>query len=114
MHPAIGLLSSGKCYSYVNGYHMEPIMGTLAEVEAALGIRSAAPSPEQSAPITACTYTVTLTFQYPAWDEVNGIQYREIRANSRSEANAIARSMADRDGHLCSGKGRYFFKAAED
>lgn len=56
-------------------------------------------------------WDVRLTFQYPAWDEHDGLWYPSIEANSKSEANAIARRQADIDGHLCGGKGRVSFKA---
>jgi hypothetical protein len=56
-------------------------------------------------------WDVRLSFQYPAWDETDGIWYRGISAKSKSEANAYARRQADRDGHLGSGKGRATFTA---
>ena len=59
------------------------------------------------------TYTVTLRFQFPAWDEKDGIQFDDICASSKKDAIAIAKSRADRDGHLGGGKGRYSFKAVE-
>lgn len=60
------------------------------------------------------TYTVTLRFQYPAWDERDGIPY-EVSAASKSKAIARARTQAERDGHIrpCCGKGRYTFTARE-
>lgn len=123
MHPSIGELSTGKFYSHIYGYGVEPYIGTLEEVEIAMGLREAAPAPAANlsdrdfetlevAP-AGKTYNVTLTFQYPAWDEVQGIEYQDIGASSKSEANAIARKMADRDGHLGSGKGRATFVATE-
>lgn len=52
------------------------------------------------------TFQVTIRFQFPAWDEVRGIEY-EIEASSKSEAIKRARYEARRDGHLpCTGKGR--------
>lgn len=57
-------------------------------------------------------YTVTMRFQYPAWDEKDGIQY-PIRAASKSDACAAARRQAYNDGHLCGGKGRVTFSAKE-
>ncbi|PWD01940.1 MULTISPECIES: hypothetical protein [Pseudomonas] len=119
MHPAIGQLSNGQFYSYINGHSEEPFFGTLEEVEVAMGLRepivttpSFAPA-EQVDPAPAKSYTVTLTFQYPAWDEVNGIRYPDIRADSKSHANIIARRLACNDGHLGGGKGRLTFTATE-
>lgn len=57
-------------------------------------------------------YTVTLRFQFPAWDEVDGIPYEE-QARSKADAIKYARRQAERDGHLCGGKGRASFKAVE-
>jgi hypothetical protein len=54
-----------------------------------------------------------MTFQYPAWDEKEGIDYNGIDAKSKSDANAVARRMAGRDGHLFGGNGRVVFKATE-
>lgn len=36
--PRIGMLSGGRFYAYANGYQNEPVIGSLAEVEAALGV----------------------------------------------------------------------------
>jgi len=59
-------------------------------------------------------YTVTLRFQYPAWDEMDGIEFEEIRASTKKDAIAIAKRRAERDGHLdTAGKGRASFKAIE-
>ena len=119
MHPAIGQLSNGQFYSYINGHSEEPFFGTLEEVEVAMGLREpgeASPTvapDELVEPAPAKTYTVTLTFQYPAWDEVNGIRYPDIQADSKSEANGIVRRLASNDGHLGGGKGRLTFTATE-
>lgn len=60
------------------------------------------------------TYTVTLRFQSPAWDEVRGIDYY-VNAATKAEAIAIARRRANNDGHTPStGKGRAVFTAKED
>ncbi len=57
-------------------------------------------------------YTVTLRFQFPAWDEKDGIQFEE-QAETKSQAIRYARRQADTCGHLCGGKGRASFKAVE-
>jgi len=122
MHPAIGQLSNGMYYSFIHGHDAEPFMGTLEQVEVKMGLRQAS-TPGARAELHAVpqaedepagrTYTVTLMFQYPAWDEVDGIKYRDIQAASKSEANSIARKMAGQDGHLGLGKGRTAFVATE-
>lgn len=38
--PRIGMLNGGRFYAYVNGYSSEPVIGSLADVEKALGIAS--------------------------------------------------------------------------
>jgi hypothetical protein len=58
------------------------------------------------------TYTVHVTFQYPAWDEKDGFTY-EVQATSKSEANKRARTLAERDGHAVTGRGRVYFKATK-
>jgi len=122
MHPAIGQLSNGMYYSFIHGHDAEPFTGSLEQVEVAMGLRPASPNravaelnavPHAEAAPAGRTYTVTLTFQYPAWDEVDGISYHEIQADSKSEANSIVRKMAEGDGHLGRGKGRASFEATE-
>ncbi|MBW7886404.1 MAG: hypothetical protein H3C34_28010 [Caldilineaceae bacterium] len=57
---------------------------------------------------------MVLRFQYPAWDEVDGIVYTGIVARSKSEAISQARLLAAKDGHtIGGGKGRYRFAAQE-
>lgn len=122
MHPAIGQLSNGTYYSYIHGHDAEPFMGTLGQVEAAMGLRQASPAasvselhaaPQAGAAPADRTYSVTLTFQYPAWDEVDGIKYHDIQADSKSAANSFARKLAELNGHLGTGKGRATFVATE-
>lgn len=115
LDPRIGVLNGGKFYCFPNGYGKPELIGTLEEVENALGIRSAATAPVSTSNARAVKklWTVRLTFQYPAWDEVEGIEFADISANSKSEANAIARRRAERDGHLGGGKGRVVFTATE-
>lgn len=115
LDPRIGMLNSGKFYCFPNGNGKPELMGTLEEVEVALGIRSAITVPAVLAhpAKNERLWTVMLTFQYPAWDETEGIQYQDIRATGKAEANAIARRRASNDGHLCGGKGRATFTAAE-
>lgn len=113
MDARIGQLNNGKFYAYTEGYNVEPFIGTLEEVEVALGLRE-----KQEAPVikqrNTKEYTVTVRFQYPAWDEVDGIEYTGVVARSKSEANAKVRKMAADDGHLGSLKGRVTFTATEE
>lgn len=115
MDARIGQLNSGKCYAFIHGYNAEPFIGTQAEVEAQLGLRDQSESslPAQE-PHPQKTFTVRLSFQYPAWDEVDGLMYRGIQADSKSEANRIARKMALNDGHLAGGQGRVTFTATKE
>lgn len=106
LDPRIGILNSGIHYAYINGYSAEPFMGTRQEVEAHLF-----PAKETK---KTDTYTVILRFQYPAWDEKDGIHYPDIPARSKSEAIRIARQKAEADGHAIGGRGRYWFTAAQN
>lgn len=118
LDPRIGMLNSGKFYCFPDGHGKPEFIGTLEEVEIALGLRPAVPqevpvdTPEKKTKAVQM-WTVTLRFQYPAWDEVDGIVYQDIAAVSKAEANAIVRRMADNDGHVCGGKGRITFTATE-
>ncbi len=106
----IGLLASGQFYTFANGYDKSETVGTLTEVEAALGLRTVAPA--HQAKITR-SWKVTMRFAYPAWDEVEGIVYADIVADRKSGAVKQARTQAEIDGHACSGRGRYWFTAED-
>lgn len=108
MDSRIGVLNSGQFYAFANGYDQSEIRGTLEEVERALGLR---PAVHVVAKPADDRYDVTLRFQFPAWDEVNGITYPGIAARSKAEAIEQARTMARNDGHASSGRGRYWFSA---
>jgi len=60
-------------------------------------------------------YVVTIRFQFPAYDEKNGIRYREVYAKSKADAIASIRRKARNDGHTGAGagKGRATFTAEE-
>lgn len=103
MDARIGIFNNGEYYAFVDGYDAPEVRGTLDQVEIALGLR-----PRK----IGSTYTVTLRFQYPAWDEKDGIVY-EIEARTKAEAIRYARSQARNDGHTQTGKGRYTFTAEE-
>lgn len=100
MDARIGTLNNGKFYAFVNGYDQAEVIGSLAQVEAALGIR-AEPCAE---------YVVTLRFQFPAWDETAGVEFY-VCASGKAEACAKARKEAFRDGHTGGGRGHYWFRA---
>lgn len=110
LDPRIGKLNCGKFYAFAHGYNKPETIGTLEEVEIAIGLRRQPGTAMQSGPKVQY-WNVKLTFQYPAWDEVHGIDYHGISARSKSEANAIARRRAANDGHLGGGKGRTTFTA---
>ncbi|WP_153785274.1 hypothetical protein [Pseudomonas sp. EMN2] len=114
MDPRIGMLNNGSFYAFVAGYAAEPVVGSLHLVEDALGLPRS-PEAQVAMPEAAGAekqlFNVVLRFEYPAWDEVEGIRYPDILADSKAQANAWARALADRDGHLCGGKGRVTFTA---
>lgn len=110
LDPRIGILSSGKFYAFAHGYDKPETVGTLQEVEHALGIAEVQSGKSATA---GKTFDVVMRFEHPAWDEVNGISYPGIQASSKADANKQARSMAERDGHAIGGRGRYTFAATK-
>ena len=113
LDPRIGKLTSGLYYCFPDGHSKPELTGTLKEVEAALGLCPATVITPEAVAKDARMWSVTMRFQYPSWDEIDGIVYRDIRAESKAEANARARRMAADDGHLHGGKGRVTFSATE-
>ncbi len=109
LDPRIGTLNSGKFYAFAHGYDKPETVGTLGEVEQALGITVKL----ASTPTPLKAFDVVMHFEYPAWDEVGGISYPGIHAKSKAQANKLARSEAERDGHAIGGRGRYWFTATE-
>ena len=107
LDPRIGALGNGKFYAFTQGYDKPEIVGTLHEVEQALGL----------AFMPLCkplkVFDVVMHFEYPAWDEMDGIRYPSIHAASKAQANKFARREAERDGHAVGGRGRYWFIATE-
>jgi hypothetical protein len=57
-------------------------------------------------------YTVTVRFQFPAWDERDGISI-EVQADSKRSAIREGKRILARDGHTgpTVGKGRQTFSA---
>lgn len=99
-------------YAFAHGYDRRETIGTLAEVECALGLcRPQLEAKRAAKPLKV--WDVTMQFQHPAWDEVDGIVYRGIAARCKAEANKIAASLARSDGHAIGGRGRYSFRAVE-
>lgn len=111
LDPRIGMLNSGKFYAFAHGAGMPETVGTLQEVEQALGIaKEHAPVPQKA----LRKFDVVMRFAHPAWDEVDGLTFPGIRASSKSDANKQARMQAERDGHAVGGRGRYTFTATEN
>lgn len=108
LDPRIGMLGNGRFYAFAHGYGQPETIGSLVEVEAALGIRVAAPV--RKAQKTA-NWNVTMRFACPAWDEVDGIVFAGIQADCKSDAVKQTRKQADSDGHTSRGRGRYWFTA---
>lgn len=63
--------------------------------------------------MTNTTYTVTVTVQFPSWDEQDGILIGEFEARSKAEAIRKARLHASVYGHT-GGIGRHWFRATQD
>lgn len=117
LDPRIGLLSSGRFYAFAHGYDKAETIGTLAEVQGALGLQPTTSQAKAIAPkVTASEpqcWQVTMRFAWPAWDEVDGILFGPIAATGKADAIRQARKMAAQDGHACTGKGRYWFTASQ-
>ncbi|MBP5947877.1 hypothetical protein [Pseudomonas sp. P9(2020)] len=118
MHPAIGQLSNGKFYAFIKGYDQEPFEGSLEEVEAAMGLRAPSkPAPADEKLVDPLpvkkTFNVTMRFQYPAWNEIDGVLFEGIEADTKSDANEEARRRASSNELLGWGKGRVTFTATE-
>ncbi|WP_087865707.1 hypothetical protein [Comamonas thiooxydans] len=112
LDPRIGMLNSGKFYAYVQGNGKPETVGTLEEVERALGVfKEQTPAPAPANRLK--TFDVVMRFASPAWDEVDGLCYPGIVAEGKAQANQLARKQAERDGHAIGGRGRYTFTATE-
>jgi hypothetical protein len=89
MDQRIGQLNSGKFYAYPNGYNHAAVVGTLVEVEVALGLRKAAKKSRR--------YVVTVTpktiFHFNQVDTV------EVDATDACEAVEKARAMCQVSRH---------------
>lgn len=60
------------------------------------------------------TYTVTMHFRFPAWDEKNGIDFVDISATNKAKAIQRARREAADAGHTVGLKiTDYWFTAAQ-
>lgn len=118
LDPRIGMLNSGRFYAFADGLDKPETIGTLAEVQGALGLKPSASQAPATAPKEAAgqpqSWQVTMRFAYPAWDEVDGILLGPFAAKGKADAIRQARRVAERDGHACTGKGRYWFTASLD
>lgn len=115
LDPRIGTLNGGKFYAFAQGYDKPEVVGTLPEVMAALGLPAEAAAKPAAAAAPGAQmqeWTVTLRFQHPAWDEIDGYVYAVI-APTKSAAIVEARKRAADDGHAIGGRGRYWFTAVE-
>ena len=99
MDARIGMLNSGKFYAFVNGYDAPEFVGTLAEVETALGIREAAPARKPlAAPAKKIKrYHVAARLVNPSCFNA-GYDFT-IYSASKSEAISRARNEARNSGH---------------
>lgn len=104
-------------YAFPDGYNKPAFEGLLVEVEQRLGLRAHGTAASCSKSTVRGSdvkqWVVTMRFEYPAWDEKDGIVYQGIPARTRSEANRAAKRLASGVGHACSGRGRYWFTAVE-
>jgi hypothetical protein len=105
-------------YAFADGYDKPAFEGTLEAVERRLGLLDEKPRGQQSTSKLGGrqvkSWVVTMRFEYPAWDEKDGIRYEGVLGRTKAEANRAAARMAAGDGHACSGRGRYWFTATSD
>lgn len=96
LDPRIGMLNSGKFYAFVHGYDKPECMGTLAEVEIALGLRPAPdgnplPAKKKKSGIRLYQVTVTPLIVTYAGSQVFGQYTVEVYATNATEAITKAR-----------------------
>lgn len=84
MDSRIGILNSGKFYAYANGYGKPPVVGTLADVEIALGLRK--PVKKLRAYIVSVTPKKEFHFN-------SGVDFIEVQALDANQAIKKVREM---------------------
>lgn len=103
MDTRIGVLNSGKCYAFVNGYDKPEVQGTLIEIEMALGLRCAVSKVCQTPKPSNRTYAVTVTPSIVTWAGLIrcGEYTVTVSAKTASEAVSKARRMRrDEEGRF--------------
>ena len=98
LDPRIGTLNSGKFYAFANGYDQPETVGTLAEVEAALGLRAAPAKARKTALVRTYTVTATLKFAYYTSAGLTSGYEVEVVAKNKAEAISKARPLVRRMG----------------
>lgn len=117
LDPRIGTLVRGQetvFYAFVNGYHADPLEGTLEQVEVALGLRQAAPVRKAAVTVLSPAtrrrapdakdlrkYTVTVTpsiVTYAGGSYTGGATYGEytVQLFAKSHAKALQKARSDR------------------
>lgn len=87
MDARIGRLSSGKFYAFLNGYASPMFLGSLYQVEKALGLH-----PSVAKRLRTYTVTVAPKFKVYAGSWSNGIYTVEVDAYDRNQAISEARA----------------------
>jgi hypothetical protein len=98
MDPRIKQLESGKFYAYVKGCP-NPVIGTLRDVEDALGLPRSLEAVAAKALPADKLFTVRITFQHSTAGDGGDLKYEDIEAGCEIEAYSNARLKAIRDGH---------------
>lgn len=94
LDPRIGTLNSGRFYAFAHGYDKPETVGTLAEVEAALGlIRQTAAQAARTTRPAVRTFTVTITPNVLTWYAPEAY---EVEVDAATHAEAIKAARADR------------------
>jgi hypothetical protein len=99
LHPAIGILSTGVHYAFLDGYRDEPFMGSREDVERALGLSVEPQVAQESAmPAKAAQglrdYEVRISLPMPVYSGAvsSHTSTERVSASSRNEAIKQARA----------------------
>lgn len=99
MDPRIKQLESGKFRTYVKGCP-NPVIGTLRDVEDALGLPRSPEAVAAKALPADQLFTVRISFQHSTAGDGGDLKFEDIKADCEIEAYSNARLKAIQDGYL--------------
>lgn len=110
LDPRIRPLLNDKYYAYTGPGASDIAVGTMEQVETALGIRRPMPVQKKEGKKQS-VYTVTIEIQNPAKDAPKQVKYQGITAGSKRDAINQAQRQAETDGILKMENGCIVFSA---